>query len=401
MWKTLVLAMLGRVVRAGRLTVTFPDGDTRSFGTGVGAPEVAVRLTDPALLPALVRDPELAIGEGYMDGSFVIEHGTLHDFFAVLALNGGRQRVGPVIGAGYRARFAARRVIQANDPRRSRRNVAHHYDLGDAFYDMWLDEDRQYSCAYWPRDDMTLEAAQEAKKAHIAAKLRLSSGQRVLDIGCGWGGMALTLAREHDVHVTGVTLSENQAQAARERAKAAGLSDRIDIRLLDYRRLDEPFDRIVSVGMLEHVGVPQYETYFAKVAELLTDSGVALIHTIGRCDPPSTTSSWVAKYIFPGGYNPCLSELAAAFEKTGLWQCDIEVWRGHYAKTLAEWRRRFEDHAAEIEAMYDARFIRMWRYYLTGAEVGFDLLHHVVYQIQLAKARNAVPATRDYLYPSA
>ena len=398
MWRNITLAMLRRLVRKGRLVATLPDGTTHSFGDGEGAPRVAAHLTDPAALRALVTDPEMALGEAWMDGTLTFPEGDLRDFLVLLARNGGRGNLGPVVSAGFGARRAARRLVQANGLARARANVAHHYDLGDAFYDLWLDDDRQYSCAYFPRAGMSLEEAQAAKKAHIAAKLRLAPGMRVLDIGCGWGGMALTLARDHGVHVTGVTLSENQAATARARAEAAGLAERIDIRLQDYRELEGPFDRVVSVGMLEHVGAPNYGTYFAKVADLLSAEGVALIHSIGRCEPPSFTSTWLAKYIFPGGYNPSLSELAAAVERTGLWQADIEVWRGHYAETLRRWRARFEANLDGVRAMYDERFVRMWLFYLIAAEVGFDENRHVVYQLQLSKTRGAVPWTRDYLY---
>ncbi|MCK0167504.1 cyclopropane-fatty-acyl-phospholipid synthase family protein [Jannaschia sp. S6380] len=398
MWRSIVLTMLGRLVRKGRLVAILPDGSEHRFGTGNDGPSVTLRLTDDAYLQRLVRDPELALGEAYMDGKLLIEEGDLRQMLTLFAINGGRGAMPPLVAAGFRARFLARRFVQANDPRKARRNVAHHYDLGDDFYDLFLDEDRQYSCAYFPRPDMTLEEAQAAKKAHIARKLRIAPGMRVLDIGCGWGGMALTLARDFDARVTGVTLSENQHAAARARAEAAGLADRIDIRLQDYRDLAEPFDRIVSVGMLEHVGAPQYPTYFGKVADLLTDDGIALIHTIGRCGPPTTTSGWLAKYIFPGGYTPSLSELLDPIEKLRFWQCDIEVWRGHYAETLRHWQRRFEANVETVRAMYDDRFIRMWRYYLVAAEVSFDAYNHVVFQMQLAKKADVVPNTRDYLY---
>ena len=399
MWTRQVLAMLDGLVRRGRLTVILPDGRVRAFGTGEGAPEATVRLTDPARLRRFVTDPELALGEAYMDGALTIEAGDLHDLLTIFALNGGRAGLPAWIRAGFRLRTRARRLTQANARRAARRNVAHHYDLGDDFYALFLDDDRQYSCAYFPRPGMTLDQAQAAKKAHIAAKLLIEPGMRVLDIGCGWGGMALTLARDHGARVVGVTLSENQAATARARAEAAGLADRVDIRLTDYRDLDDRFDRIVSVGMLEHVGAPNYATYFGRVERLLAPEGVALIHTIGRCAPPTTTSSWLSKYIFPGGYNPSLSEIAAAVETTGLWQADIEVWRGHYAETLRHWRARFEAHADRVREMYDDRFVRMWRFYLVAAEVGFDANHHVVYQLQLSKTRTAVPATRDYLCP--
>ncbi|WP_299646007.1 cyclopropane-fatty-acyl-phospholipid synthase family protein [uncultured Jannaschia sp.] len=400
MWQSIVLAMLGKLIVRGKLTAILPDGTTHIFGTGTGGPDVTLRLTDATCLRRLVRDPELALGEAYMDGALILEAGDLRDMLTLFAINGGRGRMPPVIAAGFRARFLARRWMQANDPRKSRTNVAHHYDLGDDFYALFLDEDRQYSCAYFADPAMTLEAAQAAKKAHIATKLRIEPGMHVLDIGCGWGGMALTLARDFSARVTGVTLSENQHATATARVREAGLTDRIDIRLQDYRDLAGPFDRIVSVGMLEHVGAPQYPTYFSRVADLLAPDGVALIHTIGRCAPPTTTSGWLAKYIFPGGYTPSLSELLIPLERTDLWQDDIEVWRGHYAETLRRWQDRFEANVDTVRAMYDDRFIRMWRYYLVAAEVSFDAHRHVVYQLQLSKTRDVVPNTRDYLYAS-
>lgn len=398
MWQSIVLKMLRTLVQRGRLVAVMPDGSSHAMGSGEGGPSITLRLTDASRLRALIMDPELALGESYVDGVLTIEDGDLRQMLTLFALNGGRAAMPAVVAAGFRARFLARRFVQANDPRKSRRNVAHHYDLGDDLYDLFLDADRQYSCAYFPRPDMTLEQAQAAKKAHVAAKLRLEPDMHVLDIGCGWGGLALTLVRDHGVQVTGVTLSQNQHAKATARAAAAGLSDRIDIRLQDYRDLTGPFDRIVSVGMLEHVGVPNYGTYFDKVAQLLTEDGVALIHTIGRVGPPTSTSGWLAKYIFPGGYTPSLSELLTPIEKTGLWQADIEVWRGHYAETLRHWLARFDGNRDAVLKMYDDRFVRMWRFYLIGAEVGFDWNGHVVYQMQLSKRREGVPNTRDYLY---
>ena len=397
MWTGQVLSMLEMLVRRGRLEVVFPDGTARTFGPGRDGPDVAVRLTDAARLRHLLTDPEMALGEAYVDGTLTIERGDLHGFLTLLVLNGGRTNLPPLVRAGFGLRRALRPLAQANARAAARRNVTRHYDLGDDFYDLFLDADRQYSCAYFLRPGLTLEEAQQAKKDHIAAKLLIQPGMRVLDIGCGWGGMALTLARDHGARVVGVTLSDNQAATARARAEAAGLSDRIDIRLTDYRDLHERFDRIVSVGMLEHVGAPNFGAYFRKVDALLAPDGVALIHTIGRCAPPTTTSSWLAKYIFPGGYTPSLSELARAIETTALWQADIEVWRGHYAETLRRWRARFEAQLDAVRRMHDERFVRMWRYYLVAAEVGFDTHRHVVYQLQLAKTRTAVPATRDYL----
>jgi cyclopropane-fatty-acyl-phospholipid synthase len=292
----------------------------------------------------------------------------------------------------------ARIARQFNPAGRSRANVAHHYDLSGALYDLFLDADRQYSCAYFARPGMTLEQAQEAKKAHIAAKLLLEPGMRVLDIGCGWGGMALTLARRHGARVLGVTLSQEQHRVATERARAAELSGQVEFRLADYRSVEGTFDRILSVGMFEHVGVPHYRTYFRTLCDRLAPDGVALVHTIGRAAPPGATNPWIAKYIFPGGYCPALSEVAAAVEKEGLWQTDIEVWRLHYAETLRHWHDRFMANIDTARALYDERFCRMWRFYLVASELTFRLNRQCVFQIQLARRQDAVPLTRDYLH---
>jgi len=294
---------------------------------------------------------------------------------------------------------ALRGLAQYNPASRSKANVAHHYDLSAELYDLFLDADRQYSCAYFATGTETIDEAQEAKKQHIARKLLISPGMRVLDIGCGWGGMAMTLARDYGARVVGVTLSEEQIKLGRERVKAAGLEDRIELRLQDYRDVDGRFDRIVSVGMFEHVGVPHYRTYFDKVYELLEDDGVALIHTIGRTTPPSITSDWITKYIFPGGYVPAMSEVMTRVEKADLYTTDIEVWRLHYAETLKAWRVRFMARAEEAAALYDERFVRMWKYYLLAAELTFRYDHQCVFQFQLARRQEAVPLTRDYLYP--
>ncbi|MCX7644793.1 MAG: cyclopropane-fatty-acyl-phospholipid synthase family protein [Rhodobacteraceae bacterium] len=397
MWDRLLELFLRRLVRDGTLTLTLPSG--RSFRVGRGAPEYAVRLTDPSLPRRLVLSPEMGLGEGYMDGTLLIEGDDLKGFMAFLIRN-ARDGLPLWHGATTRLRTWLRIARQWNPAPRARRNVAHHYDLSSKLYDLFLDADRQYSCAYFARPDMSLEEAQLAKKRHIAGKLLLKPGMRVLDIGCGWGGLALTLAREHGARVVGVTLSEEQLKLARERARKAGLEDRVQFHLMDYRQVEGPFDRIVSVGMFEHVGVPHYREYFAKVRDLLTEDGVALIHTIGRSSPPGATSPWIDKYIFPGGYVPALSEVMAAVEKEDLYADDIEVWRLHYAETLRHWHDRFVAREDEARALYDERFCRMWRYYLVAAELTFRLNRQVVFQIQLSKAQEAVPLTRDYLYPA-
>ncbi|MCB1341519.1 MAG: class I SAM-dependent methyltransferase [Pseudooceanicola sp.] len=397
MWQTVFETMMSRLLRTGRLSVTGPDGTTRHYGDGDGL-AAAVTIRDTATLRALCLQPDLGLGEGYMDGRITIDGDDIDSLVRLILRNGRDDAFPPWVRAIDAARFRLGRFLQRNDPRRSRTNVAHHYDISNDLYRLFLDQDMQYSCAYFAAPDMSLEAAQAAKKAHIAAKLRIEPGMRVLDIGCGWGGMAITLARDWGARVVGVTLSENQLDLARQRVAAAGLTDRIDLRLQDYRLLDEPFDRIVSVGMLEHVGLPQYDTYFAKVADLLHPDGIALIHTIARTGRPMAQSPWINKYIFPGGYVPSLSELAPAIEASGLWNADIEVLRLHYAYTLRHWLARFDSHIETVRQMYDARFIRMWRYYLTVCYLAFEEQQQAVYQFQMAHKRDAVPITRDYLY---
>ena len=399
MWDKLLDRFLTGMMVEDRLSLTFPDGTTRDYGPDTGD-AAHLEISDAATLRALIVNPDLGLGEGYMDGTITPRNCTLDDALTIIVRNRFKGHVPGWMLMANRARFHMRRFIQHNAPGASRKNVAHHYDISDDLYRRFLDTDMQYSCAYFQHDGMTLEEAQEAKKAHIAGKLCLEPGMRVLYIGCGWVGMALTLARDHGCHVTGITLSENQLATAQRRAEAAGLADRVEFRLQDYRHTQGTFDRIVSVGMLEHVGVPNFNTYFARVAELLDPDGVALIHTIGRSAPPMAHSSWINKYIFPGGYVPSLSELAPAMERSGLWQTDIEVWRLHYAKTIRHWRTRFEDHLDEIRQEYDDRFVRMFRYYLTVCIMAFEHQMQGVYHLQLAHKRDAVPLTRDYLYDS-
>ncbi|WP_415921691.1 class I SAM-dependent methyltransferase [Tateyamaria sp. SN6-1] len=399
MWAKLLDQFLTRMMVVDRLSVTYPDGETRDYGPDSGA-QVHVTIADDATLRAIVTNPDLGFGEAFMDERVAPQNCTLDDVLTVLIRNRGAGDVPAWMKTLNRARFHARAFIQRNAPSASRRNVAHHYDISDDLYRMFLDEDMQYSCAYFRDPDMSLEDAQIAKKAHIASKLRLEPGMRVLDIGCGWGGMAMTLARDYGCHVTGVTLSENQLATAEARVAAAGLSDQITFNLKDYRHVSGSFDRIVSVGMLEHVGVPNYGTYFNKVADLLDPDGVALIHTIARSGPPQAHSSWINKYIFPGGYVPSLSELAPALEDSGLWQTDIEVWRLHYAMTIRHWRDRFNAGLDEVRANYDERFVRMFQYYLTVCILAFEHQMQAVYHFQLAHKRAAVPITRDYLYPA-
>lgn len=397
MWDKLLDRFLTGMMVEDRLSLTYPDGTTRDYGPDTGT-VAHLEIADAATLRALILNPDLGLGEGYMDAKITPRNCTLDDALTLIIRNRFKGTVPPWMLMANRARFHMRRFIQRNAPNASRKNVAHHYDISDDLYRLFLDQDMQYSCAYFSDEGMTLEQAQIAKKAHIAGKLCLEPDMHVLDIGCGWGGMALTLARDYGCRVTGITLSENQLATAQRRAEAAGLADRIEFRLQDYRHTPGTFDRIVSVGMLEHVGVPNFDTYFGRVAELLDPDGVALIHTIGRSAPPMAHSSWINKYIFPGGYVPSLSELAPAMERSGLWQTDIEIWRLHYATTIRHWRDRFDAHLDEIRKTYDERFVRMFRYYLTVCILAFEHQMQGVYHLQLAHKRDAVPLTLGYLY---
>jgi cyclopropane-fatty-acyl-phospholipid synthase len=405
MWERHFDRMAGTIIRHGTLHITMPDGRRLTAGDGTGQP-VAIRLTDPDLPRRILLDPDLAVGEAYMDGTLLIDGDDLRRFLDLTMRNlGASEGLDRMPGLWWQrplalARRAARGWIQWNPAHRARANVAHHYDLSAELYDLFLDTDKQYSCAYFADPGMTLEDAQRAKKRHIADKLLIEPGMRVLDIGCGWGGMALTLARDYGARVVGVTLSEEQHKIATRRAREAGLADRIDIRLTDYRNVRETFDRIVSVGMFEHVGVPHYGEYFHAVSDRLASDGVALIHTIGRMRPPGITSPWIEKYIFPGGYIPSLSEMAAAIERQALYMTDVEIWRLHYAETLRHWHERFVANEARARALYDDRFCRMWRYYLLACELTFRHNWQCVFQVQLAHRQEAVPLTRDYLYPA-
>ncbi|MFY0692317.1 MAG: class I SAM-dependent methyltransferase [Paracoccaceae bacterium] len=398
MWDKLFLTMVSKLVKKGTLVLTMPDGDEWRFGNGA-TPKAVVTLKARDLPFKLIRNPELALGEAYMDGTLEIEHDNVRGLLALLIANheeGNLPRWQKAIKA---LRIAKRRWDQWIPRKTAKRNAAHHYDISTEFYYLFLDEDRQYTCAYFRENDESLEQAQINKKRHIAGKLLIEPGMRVLDIGSGWGGLAITLAKEYGAHVVGVTLSEEQLKAAKIRAEEAGVADKVEFRLTDYRNVDETFDRIVSVGMLEHVGQPQYATYFNQIDKNLADDGVALIHFIGRVSPPGNLSPWFQKYIFPGGYTPAMSEVLREVEKTGLQQTDIEVWRTHYDRTLNEWLQRFEAKLDQVREMgYDERFIRMWRYYLIASELSMSDMPHVLFQMQLAKHQEAVPVCRDYLY---
>ncbi|RXZ65825.1 SAM-dependent methyltransferase [Pelagerythrobacter rhizovicinus] len=396
---------IGRTIKSGRLIVLHADGRRAEFGAPAsGYPDVTVRFADTRVARDILLDPSLGAAETFMDGRLVIEHGDVMQLVELIRMNApweAENRLNPPSAVRRLRNRIGFTVESINQARSSRRNVAHHYDIGNKLYEMMLDDEHmQYSCAYWPREDMTLAEAQTAKLAHIAAKLALEDGQRVLDIGCGWGGMAIYLARKFDVQVKGITLSVEQIALARERAERAGVADRVEFELVDYRDLaarGERFDRIVSVGMFEHVGRPQFETFFRACAGLLAGDGVMLLHTIGRMGGPGTTDAFTRKYIFPGGYIPALSETVAASEKVRLIAADIETLRLHYARTLRAWYANCEARRDEIEAMFDAPFYRMWTFYLAGATAAFESGGMCNYQIQYTRNRHALPLTRDYM----
>jgi cyclopropane-fatty-acyl-phospholipid synthase len=392
---------LRRLVKLGRLTVIRPDGTEMQFGEATAAeprPDVVVRLKGALTALKLALHPDLYFGELYMDGALVIEHGTLVDLLELLGRNLPRQRQAPNHSALRPVRAVMRRIQQRNSRRTARRHVAHHYDLSHGHYRQFLDTDMQYSCAYFADPGFSLEQAQEAKKRRIAAKLLLAPGLRVLDIGCGWGGLALSLAEMERVEVVGVTLSREQLTVARQRATQAKVDDRVRFELKDYREIEGRFDRIVSVGMFEHVGVPNYATFFGRIRELLNVDGVALIHSIGRINGPDITSAWTRKYIFPGGYIPALSEVAPVFERSGLLLADMEILRLHYAETLRHWRERFLASQRHEGRIYDERFCRMWEFYLASSEWMFRYGGLMVFQAQLARRLDSVPLTRDYVF---
>ena len=396
----LIDTFLARTVRRGTLSLTHADGRTVTFGTADPAfPDVAIRFAKPGVAGRIVRHPALGAAEAFMDGDLVIDRGDIRDLVELLTSNTPWGR-----GSGLAPSLPIRlfdsvrhRVDRVNMGRRSKRNVAHHYDLSDRLYALFLDTDLQYSCAYFTDPANSLEQAQADKKAHIAAKLALKPGMRVLDIGCGWGGMALYLHEKTGAEVLGVTLSEEQIKVARRRAEEAGVADKVKFELIDYRAVTGRFDRIVSVGMFEHVGPPQYGTFFRKCRELLSDDGVMLLHTIGRMGVPGVTDTFTTKYIFPGGYNPALSEIVRGYEGTKLIATDIEVLRVHYALTIDHWYDRTVAAKDQIVALYDEKFYRMWTFYLAGAAAAFRHGGMVNYQVQLTRNRLSLPLTRDYM----
>ncbi len=394
----LLAKVVGKILQAGTLDVIDPQGARHRVEGRRPGPHATIRIHDARTARRLILEPRLAVGECYMDGTLTVEDGDIYDFLDLIGYSIDAFEEHPVSKAVGRAGYLLRGLRQYNPIGRARKNVAHHYDLSGALYDLFLDEDRQYSCAYFRTPDDTLEQAQDQKKKHIAAKLLIKPGHKVLDIGCGWGGMGLYLARATGAEVTGVTLSVEQQKVAQARAEKEGLAEHARFALRDYREEPGRYDRIVSVGMFEHVGARHYGEFFGKVRELLTDDGVMLLHAIGRMEPPGGTNPWLRKYIFPGGYTPALSEVLTAIERAGLWVTDCEILRLHYAFTLREWRKRFLANRDRVKALYDERFCRMWEFYLAACEMSFRHMRQMVFQLQITRHEQAVPLTRDYMY---
>ncbi len=389
---------LKHLITIGELRVITANGREHRFKGSDDGPSVCMRFHNRSIERRILLNPSMGLGEGYVNGSWTPEGCDLIQVLHLIGMNVGATSLTRVQKFIQRLALPIRYFQQYNPAHRARRNVAHHYDLSGELYDLFLDDDRQYSCAYYINEDDPLEIAQENKKRHIAAKLCLEPGQHVLDIGSGWGGMALYLAQKYDVQVTGLTLSTEQHARSEKRAAEAGLSDRVRFYLRDYRDQTGSFERIVSVGMFEHVGIDHYGQYFGKIKNLLTEDGIALLHTIGRMEEPGVTDPWIRKYIFPGGYVPALSEITAAVEKRDLWLTDIEVLRLHYAFTLRDWRQRFLDNRQAAAALYDEQFCRMWEYYLAICEISFHYLRNTVFQVQITPTQEALPLTRQYMW---
>lgn len=390
-------AVLKRLIRKGELRLTDWAGVETRYGDE-SPPHVHVKITSAAAARKIALDPDLNLGESYMNGGLTLLSGTIYDFLALAMRNMERQgRAHWIHNVVLKGRLATRRIAQHNPVGKAKENVARHYDLSGALYDLFLDVDRQYSCAYFESSNATLEDAQLAKKRHLAAKLNIKPGMKVLDIGSGWGGLGLYLAEVCGAEVTGVTLSEEQHKLSTERASQRGIADRVQFLLKDYRHLEEKYDRIVSVGMFEHVGIGHYPEFFAKAATLLKPDGVAVLHSINRSDGPGVTSAWINRYIFPGGYIPALSEVIPHLEQQGLYVTDIEILRLHYAETLRHWARRFADNRERAKALYDERFCRMWEFYLAGSECAFRFGGMNNFQIQFGLNQHILPMTRDYI----
>ncbi|PWU13468.1 MAG: SAM-dependent methyltransferase [Bdellovibrio sp.] len=395
--KALLQAFCSSLFKIGSVEIEMADGRRFTVGNGTGS-QVTIRFNDVGAQALAIVDPDLRFGELFMDGRVDITQGTIFDALMLIAENLNRKDSQPWVRFLQHGRLAVRYLRRPNNLMRSRRNVSHHYNLDGRLYSLFLDNDRQYSCAYFEAEGDSLEAAQLAKKRHIAAKLLARPKDKILDIGCGWGGLALYLAKHCGAEVTGLTLSVDQLTVAQKRAAEAHLGGAVNFKLQDYRENEGRYDRIVSVGMFEHVGLAHYDAFFQKLACLLENNGTALIHTIGRATPPQAPNPWIAKYIFPGGYIPSLSEILPSIERAGLFITDIEVLRLHYAETLKAWRERFLARRDEIKKLYDERFCRMWEFYLAGSECNFRVEGAVVFQIQLSKKIDSVPLTRDYIH---
>ena len=376
------------------------DSNSKKYVIGKPSKEkpITLKLLDQKLMQKLLLYPDLYFGEAYMDGSLVIENGNITEFLDLAFKNIGRGNINSYGAVIKKLRGTYRYLTSFNKIAKSKENVAHHYDISEKLYDLFLDENRQYSCAYFKNENDTLEQAQNNKIHHIIKKLNIHPNQKVLDIGSGWGTLALAIAKETQASVTGITLSENQFEYSKNKAKEMNLSNKVDFKLIDYRQLNEKFDRVVSVGMFEHVGKKFYRTYFNKVFKLLNERGIALIHTIGSSMPPRDPQPWIQKYIFPGGYTPSLSEVANPIENSGLIVSDIEVLRMHYAHTLRNWKERFLSKKDIVLDMFDEKFFRMWEFYLASCEMAFKWGDQVVFQFQLSKDNSSVPNTRDYIY---
>ena len=368
----------------------------------IGSPKkknpIILKVLNKKLHYKLLFRPDLYFGEAYTDGEILIENGTLTNFLDIMLMNIGRGEINFFTKLINKLSGSYRYLTNFNFIKKSKMNVAHHYDLSNELYDLFLDPKKQYSCGYFINENDTLEDAQNNKIQHIIKKLNIKPNQKILDIGCGWGSLAIDIAKSANCEVTGITLSENQFAYCVKKAKELNMENQVKFKLKDYRELNEKFDRIVCVGMFEHVGRKFYKKFFKQIEKLLTNSGVSLIHTIGSVNPPRDPHPWVTKYIFPGGYTPSLSEVTTPLEKAGLIVSDVEVLKLHYAHTLRHWKENCIKNKAQIIEMFDERFFRMWEFYLTGCEIAFKWGDQVVYQLQLTKSYTSTPITRDYIY---
>ena len=389
---------LNKIFKKGGFILIDANGNQFIIGTPASEQPIKVKILDKKLHYKLLFHPDLYLGEAYTDGQLIIENGTLTDFLDLALMNIGRSEFNTISYLTNKFRGSYRYLTNFNFIKKSKMNVSHHYDISDDLYDLFLDPKRQYSCAYFKNDDDSLETAQNNKIQHIIKKLNIKPNQKILDIGCGWGSLAMDIAKSAQCEVTGITLSENQFNYCVKKAKELNLENQLTFKLMDYRELNEKFDRIVSVGMFEHVGRKFYNKFFKQIDNLLDKDGVSLIHTIGSVNPPRDPHPWITKYIFPGGYTPSLSEVTTPIEKAGLIVSDIEVLRLHYAHTLRHWKENCIKNKEKIISMFDERFFRMWEFYLAGCEMAFKWGDQVVYQFQLTKNYTSTPVTRDYIY---